>query len=559
MTIPHKLPENIYNIFLFIQIMQTSSTIRVLLAQTNPAVGDIVNNCQKILDIIKTHHQQHDLIIFPELAICGYPPEDLLLQNDFMQQIESEFKKITEFKTNCAILLGLPRKVDGQRKNAAAYIYQNQVSFYDKQALPNDSVFSESRFFTEGQGPYLYFKIKNHQFGVLICEDIWQDLPVQGILQQPIDSLIAINASPYFQGKMQQRQAVFAKLNTNIIYVNMVGGQDEVVFDGQSMIVDKNHKICAKSPIFKEDLLSVTYQKDTWHGDIAPNLSDTEELYEALKLGLKDFLAKNHISKVVLGLSGGIDSALTLAIASDVLQASNIRVVLMPSPYTATMSIDDAVSQAKTLGVSYDIVPINSFYQQFNQELLNTWQQPLESLTHQNLQARIRGIFLMAYANQYQALLLSTSNKSEAAVGYCTLYGDMCGGFSVIKDVYKTQVYQLAEYVNRHREIIPKRVISRAPSAELAPNQTDQDDLPEYDLLDKLLKDMLENRLSMQQLHDKGYDPQLVLKIYKKIKGSEFKRFQSAPGTKVSAVAFGRDWRFPISNGWDFLKKHHKS
>lgn len=535
--------------------MPNPAPIRVLMAQINSIVGDITNNSQKILEIINKHHQHHDLIIFPELAICGYPPEDLLLQDDFLRQIDTELKKIMAFKTNCAILLGLPRKDKDERKNSAAYIYQNQVNFYDKQALPNDSVFSESRFFTEGQGPYLYFKIKNHQFGVLICEDIWQEGPVKGLLQHPIDTLIAINASPYFQGKMQQRQAIFSKINTHIIYVNLIGGQDEVIFDGQSMVIDKNQKICAKASIFTEDLLSVVYQNNTWQGHISPDLHPTEELYEALKLGLKDFLQKNHISKVVLGLSGGIDSALTLAIASDILEAKNIKAVLMPSPYTASISIDDAVAQAKTLNVPYDIVPIDSFYQQFNQELEHTFQTPLQSLTHQNLQARIRGMILMAYANQHQALLLSTSNKSESAVGYCTLYGDMCGGFSVIKDVYKTQVYQLADYVNRKKEIIPKRVITRAPSAELAPNQTDQDDLPDYELLDKLLKDIIEHRLSLQQLIDKGYEQPLITKIFNKLKGSEFKRFQAAPGSKVSQVSFGRDWRFPISNGWNFLKK----
>lgn len=529
--------------------MAEHSSIKVLLAQINPTVGDIAYNTKMILDIIKKH-QDHDVIIFPELAICGYPPEDLLYQKDFIAEIKHHFQTIVDEKPKTSVLIGLPRQCDNRLYNSVALIHNNSVSFYDKKALPDDSVFSESRFFSEGQGPYLYFTVKQHRFGVLICEDLWQEAPVAGLLQQELDTIIAINASPYYLGKQQDRLQTFSNLKKHLIYVNMVGGQDEVIFDGQSMVLDKSGSVQAQSTIFKPDLKTVSFTNKQWHGTIAKTLTPTAELYQALTLGLKDFLSKNRINKVVLGLSGGIDSALTLAIACEAIGASNVHAILMPSPHTAGMSIEDAKSQAETQGVSYDIIPIEHFYQSFDQKLSQTWQQDLASLANQNLQARIRGMILMAYANQHHALLLSTSNKSESAVGYCTLYGDMCGGFSVIKDVYKTQVYELAEYVNQKHIIIPKRVIIRAPSAELAPNQTDQDDLPPYALLDAILKDIIEQRLSHQQLLDKGYPKALLDKIYQKIKQSQFKRFQAPPGSKVSRVAFGRDWRFPIANCW---------
>ena len=526
------------------------SNIQILLAQFNASVGNVVENSQRILDTITQHHQQFDLIVFPELALCGYPPADLLYQPDFLAEIDSHLQTIIAYPSKAKIVLGLPRLNNGSLFNALAFIDGKKVRFYDKRSLPNYSVFNESRYFTEGTTPFITFEIKEHRFGLLICEDIWQQTPVAGLLQHHIDSIICINASPYHQGKHLQRYEILKSIPKNIIYLNMVGGQDEIVFDGQSMVINAQGDVCAKAPGFKEALLPITLKNQQWSGPIAPALATIEELYQALQLGLSDFMRKNSISKVVLGLSGGIDSALTLAIASQALGPKKVHVLLMPSEYTAAMSIEDAIAQAEKLGVSYDILPIDNHVEMFQKQLTQSLGEAPNSIGAQNIQARIRGMLLMAYANQHQALLLSTSNKSESAVGYCTLYGDMCGGFAVIKDVYKTQVYQLAEHVNREDVIIPKRVITRPPTAELAPNQTDQDALPPYDVLDAILIDFVENRLSEKALLAKGFSQTLVQEIYQKIKCSEFKRFQAAPGTKVSSVAFGKDWCFPISNAW---------
>jgi NAD+ synthase (glutamine-hydrolysing) len=531
--------------------MQTKD-IQVLMAQLNPRVGDIARNCQKILNVIQEHHLKFDLIIFPELVLTGYPPEDLFFQPDFISEIEQAIEKIRLFPSQAKLLIGTIRLYDGKLFNSVAFIEQQSVSYYDKRALPNYSVFNESRYFAEGQTPFIQFNIHGHQFGVLICEDIWQKQPVTELLNHPIDSIISINASPYHQGKIQDRLNILKQLKKPVLYVNTVGGQDEIVFDGQSIVINQKGNICARAKAFQEEMLSVCYTHHQWQGSIEAPLEPIAELYEALKLGLSDFMQKNHIQKAVLGLSGGIDSALTLAIAADAVGSNNVEAILMPSPYTAQMSIDDAIAQAQTLGVKHHTIPIESFFNNFTNELSTHWKQDLKGLTSQNLQARIRGVILMAHSNQHQALLLSTSNKSESAVGYCTLYGDMCGGFAVLKDVYKMEVYQLANYVNRHTSIIPERVIVRAPSAELAPNQTDQDELPPYDVLDAILKDIIEYRLSEQALLKKGYSEMLIQQIYRKIKQSEFKRFQAAPGTKVSQVAFGKDWRFPISNQWKF-------
>jgi NAD+ synthase (glutamine-hydrolysing) len=531
--------------------MQTKD-IQVLMAQLNPRVGDIDGNCQKILKVIQKHHLKFDLIIFPELILTGYPPEDLLFQPDFISEIEQAIEKIRLFPSHAKLLIGTPRLFNGKLFNSVAFIEQQHLSYYDKRSLPNHSVFNESRFFQHGHTPFIRFEIHGHRFGVLICEDIWQTEPVTELLKHPIDSIIAINASPYYQNKIAERLNILKQSKKCVLYVNTVGGQDEIIFDGQSIVIDHEGKICAKACAFEEEMLSVSYSNHRWKGSISAPLEPITELYEALKFGLSDFMHKNHITKAVLGLSGGIDSALTLAIATDALGNNNVEAILMPSPYTAQMSIDDAIAQANALGIKHHTIPIESYFSNFSNKLSTHWGHELKGLTSQNLQARIRGLILMAHSNQHQALLLSTSNKSESAVGYCTLYGDMCGGFAVLKDVYKMEIYQLAEFVNRHESIIPERVIDRAPSAELAPNQTDQDELPPYDILDAILKDIIEHRLSEQALLKKGYSEILIQQIYQKIKQSEFKRFQAAPGTKVSKVAFGKDWRFPISNQWKF-------
>lgn len=515
-------------------------SINILLAQINPCVGDIYANQKKIKEIIQNHPKM-DLILFPELALCGYPPEDLLCYPQFHQEMQEALNQIAKIATSSIVILGTIQ----QNFNTAAVIHQQNIQFYNKQHLPNYGVFDEKRYFQKGrQLPYI-FELKGHRFGLLICEDLWSE---PALKELEIDTLISINASPYEQNKLRKRLDVIQPISQHgihTIYVNQVGGQDSLVFDGQSMIINNKMEIVARAKAFETQVLTATFQNHQWQSVIEPPLEPQQEVYQALCLGLKDFMKKNGFQKAVLGLSGGIDSALTLAIACDAIGSENIHAILMPSPFTAAISIEDAKTQAQTLGVSYEVIPI--------EPLLNAFVHCFETtsnLTRQNLQARIRGILLMAYSNEHQALLLNTSNKSETAVGYGTLYGDMCGGYAVLQDVYKTLVYQLAEYRNRHQEVIPQRVITRAPSAELAPNQTDQDDLPAYDILDAMLIDILEHRWSSTELKKK-YPSIMVDKILKKIKNSEFKRFQAPPGCKITSVAFGKDWRLPLSNHWE--------
>ena len=516
--------------------------MNILLAQINPCVGDIHANQKKITDIL-LNHQQYDIIIFPELAVCGYPPEDLLFYSEFLESMNKAIEEIAKIQTPSIIILGTVH----QGYNAAAFIQNNKIQYYYKHTLPNYGVFDEKRYFKIGDEKFFSFEYHNHRFGLMICEDIWASQNLEFLKSKPIDTLISINASPYEMNKKINRETVLQKINEldiNTIYVNQVGGQDGLVFDGQSMVFDQKHQLMAKAKAFHEDLLPLHFDGQHWEGTIAPALSHLEEVYQAISLGLSDFMKKNGFQKAVLGLSGGIDAALTLAIASDAIGSQNIHAILMPSQYTASASIQDAIQQAKTLNVSYEIIHIEPLVDAFKKTLNNP-----SSITLQNLQARIRGVLLMAYSNEHQALLLNTSNKSEIAVGYGTLYGDMCGGYAPLQDLYKTKVYELAHFRNKKSMVIPQHVITRAPSAELAPNQTDQDDLPPYDILDQLLVDVIEKRFSEHQLNEK-YGIPLVEKILKKIKISEFKRFQAPPGCKITAVAFGKDWRIPITHHW---------
>lgn len=532
-----------------------SQTLSILMAQINPTVGAISANAEKIIDIIQQNTNNHDLIVFPELALTGYPPEDLLLREEFFFQIETALKKIRENTNNCHVIIGHPTVDNGQCFNAASIFFQQTcIAIYHKQRLPNYGVFDEQRYFVSGKAQPCIFTIKNYRLGLCICEDIWGYGPVDQIINDGADILVCINASPFEENKYVVREFVlraWAQRGLAIVYVNQIGGQDELVFDGQSFVLDKTGKVCARSPAFIEDLQTVQIKKSTIQANIAPLLSRDALIYQALLCGLKDYVNKNKFPGVLLGLSGGIDSALVLALAVDALGASRVHAVLMPSRYTADMSVDDAKQQADTMQVNYTTLPIEPAFETLLTTLEPCFQSLSPDTTEENLQARIRGILLMALSNKTGNMLLSTSNKSETAVGYCTLYGDMAGGFSVLKDVLKTTVYALAHYRNTLSTVIPERVLKRPPSAELAGNQTDQDSLPDYAILDAIITAYMEENLGTEKIIAKGYKAEDVLLAIKLIKRNEYKRYQAPPGVKISSRAFGRDWRHPITSGFN--------
>jgi NAD+ synthase (glutamine-hydrolysing) len=531
-----------------------SQTLSILMAQINPTVGAISANAEKIIDIIQVNTNDHDLIVFPELALTGYPPEDLLLREEFFFQIERALKKIQENTGNCHVIVGHPTLDDDQCFNAASIFFQQTcIAIYHKQRLPNYGVFDEQRYFVSGKAQPCIFKIKNYRLGLCICEDIWGQGPVDQIINDGADILVCINASPFEENKYAIRESVlraWARRGLSIVYVNQIGGQDELVFDGQSLVLDNTGNVCARSPAFIEDLQTVQIKRKTITANIAPLLSREALIYQALLCGLNDYVNKNNFPGVLLGLSGGIDSALVLALAVDALGASRVHAVLMPSRYTASMSIEDAIQQADAMQVSHTTLSIEPTFKTLLTTLSPCFHGLTSDTTEENLQARIRGILLMALSNKTGNMLLSTSNKSETAVGYCTLYGDMAGGFSVLKDVLKTTVYSLAHYRNTLSPVIPLRVLTRAPSAELAGNQTDQDSLPDYAILDAIITAYMEDNLGANEIIAKGYKPEDVLHTIKLIKRNEYKRYQAPPGVKISLRAFGRDWRTPITSGF---------
>lgn len=528
-----------------------TQAINILMAQINPTVGAIEKNTQKIIQIITEHQNTHDVIIFPELAICGYPPEDLLLRPEFLARIQTAVRKVCAATDHCHVILGHPTMVEHDCFNAASVFYQSQlVVQYFKQQLPNYGVFDEKRYFTPGPPHPCVFTSKNQRIGLCICEDLWQGNTINELLPASIDMLIVINASPFDYTKPNLReQLILQRIQraVPVIYVNLVGGQDELVFDGQSLVMDIRGDIVARAPAFIEACQTVTIDKQSIIAQISPPLDKIASIYQALILGLRDYVHKNNISGVLLGLSGGVDSALTLALAVDALGPERVQAFLLPSRYSQDMSSEDAIKQATALQVSYHTLSIEPTFE----TILNSLSQVLPSsnlgITAENIQARIRAVLLMAVANYQGWMLISTSNKSEIAVGYTTLYGDMCGGFAVLKDVLKTLVYKLAYYRNTLSNVIPERVLTRPPSAELAPNQTDQDRLPDYQVLDAIISGYMEQNLSLEQLLAQGYPEDDVIKSIQLIRNNEYKRAQAPLGTKISPRAFGRDWRYPLT------------
>ncbi|GGI80898.1 NAD+ synthase [Legionella impletisoli] len=526
--------------------------LNVLMAQINPTVGAITENTNKIIDCIHKNQKEHDLIVFPELALTGYPPEDLLLRGELFQRIEEALKRIQNHTKACFVIVGHPSKEHDLCYNSATIFHnQTQLKRYHKQTLPNYGVFDEKRYFSAGKPDVCIFNVKNYHIALCICEDLWSEGPIERNIKEGCDILLCINASPFDYEKYDRRKKLvqkYAQKGPIIIYVNQVGGQDELVFDGQSFAMNPNGEITALAPAFKETYSTVTIEGQNVNGAISPLLPEEALIYEALVCGLKDYIHKNHFPGVILGLSGGIDSALTLAIAVDSLGKERVHAVMMPSRFTASMSSEDALKQLNDMGVSYTTLPIENTFKVILETLAPSFQGLKKDTTEENIQARIRGLFLMALSNKTGNMVLTTSNKSETAVGYSTIYGDMVGGLAVLKDVYKTQIYKLARYRNKQSHVIPERVLVRPPSAELSENQTDQDTLPEYDILDAIVTLYMEQNKSAEDIITKGYPSEVVYRIIKMIKQNEYKRRQSAPGIKITPRSFDRDWRYPITN-----------
>lgn len=531
--------------------------LTLIVAQLNFSVAHIEHNQQLIIDAITTAKQIHkaDLIVFPELALSGYPPEDWLLRSEFLKKIDTALQNIATYANGIDVLLGYPQQKNHHIYNAAVWLRNGQIiANYQKQRLPNYGVFDENRYFSPGQKSCVV-DCQGVAVGVLICEDIWYKEPAVAAVADGAQLLICLNASPFHAGKHEERTHFIlqriAECQTPIVYAHQIGGQDELVFDGGSLLFNGQGQLCQRAPSFQTALIPMRFTINggvfPQMGEIAKALDEVESIYQALVLGVHDYVHKNGFSGVLIGLSGGVDSALTAAIAVDALGTDAVQAVLMPSRYTQDMSLEDAISQAKQMGIEYLELPIEPAFTAFLSILAKPFENNLQAITQENLQARCRGTLLMALSNQTGKLVLTTSNKSELALGYSTLYGDMAGGFDVLKDVSKTMVYALARYRNRQQPIIPERVLTRPPSAELAPNQKDEDTLPPYAILDQVLTDYIEKSYNQDQLLAAGFPKEQVEFIIHRLHQNEYKRRQSPPGVRVTSLAFGRDWRYPIT------------
>lgn len=538
-----------------------TQNVTLVMAQINAVVGDIDGNVEKVIEAAnaaKTDHQA-DIVVFPEMTLTGYPPEDILLREGLYPQIDQALSTLCEQIQDIAVVVGYPMMDElGERFNMAAWIENGQIQgSYIKQNLPNYSVFDEQRYFSPGKQPCVV-DYKGIKFGLLVCEDIWKISPAAQAVEAGAEILLNLNASPFSQEKHQDRLEVVRRrvneVKCPVIYVNQVGGQDELVFDGCSFAMSGEGEVMVQAPEFSEAYAPVKLMKQAdalvmLPGEQADLHEDEARVYHALMMGVRDYVEKNGFPGVILGLSGGIDSALTLALAVDALGADRVEAVMMPFRYTAEISMEDAEKQAAALGVKYSVKPIEPMYQAFEATLAEDFAGYEADVTEENLQARIRGTLLMALSNKTGSMVLATSNKSEVAVGYSTLYGDMVGGFSPLKDVPKTLVYRLAIYRNSlSEEVIPERVITRPPSAELRPDQKDQDSLPDYDTLDAIIRAYVKEDKTPLKIAALGYDEIEVRRVIRMIDRSEYKRRQAAPGIKITHRAFGRDRRYPITS-----------
>ena len=542
----------------------SDKVLRIAIAQINLLVGDIEGNAETILDWIQRarDEMQADVIIFPELALTGYPPEDLLFRPGMYERVSRALEQLAEQVNGITALVGYPEKTDNGVYNAVAVVENGAcISSARKNYLPNYSVFDEKRYFISSTESCV-FKVKNTQLGICICEDIWHSEPVKKAIDAGAQLILNLNASPFHNQKTHEREDVVRQrvneVNVPIIYANMVGGQDELVFDGQSFVIAADEKLTHRFAAFEESLALVEFDSESLQpispSIIAP-LSEEASVYQALVTGVRDYVTKNGFSGVVIGLSGGIDSALTLSIAVDALGAEKVEAVMMPSCYTLDMSVEDAKAQAELLGVNFKVIPIEKPFNTFLELLEDEFAGKEVDATEENIQARCRGLLLMAISNKKGKMVLTTGNKSEMAVGYATLYGDMAGGYDVLKDVKKTLVFRLAEYRNSLSENIPQRVIDRPPSAELAPDQKDTDSLPDYEILDDILENYVELDMGLEDIVAAGFDRETVRRVLRMVDINEYKRRQAAPGVRITQRAFGRDRRYPITSGYGRSRK----
>jgi NAD+ synthase (glutamine-hydrolysing) len=535
--------------------------LRFALAQSDFPVGAVAANAARIRELTAASRAGGAaLVAFPELAISGYPAEDLLLRPSFLRACADEIETLARAATGIAAYVGHPH-AQGEVYNAASLLRDGAIELtYRKQALPNYTVFDEKRYFRPGHEPAVV-EIGGVKVGLLICEDIWEAEPSARAVRAGAELLVVINASPFDTAQANKREAVIAararENGVAIAYVNVVGGQDDLLFDGGALLVEPDGRIAARAPEFVDALLFADYDSESrrfaardW--PVAEDASTEAVVYAGLVRGIRDYVGKNGFPRVLLGLSGGIDSGLVLALAVDALGAERVMAVMMPSRYTSDLSTSEAAAQARKLGVDYHVLPIESAFGAFAQTLAPAFAGRTEDITEENLQARCRGVLLMALSNKLGGLVLSTGNKSEMAVGYATLYGDMCGGYAPLKDVYKTLVWKLARWRNARDGawVIPPAVIERPPSAELRSNQLDQDSLPPYDVLDAILARFVDREESQAEIVAAGFDEAVVRRVARLVLASEYKRRQAAPGPKITTRAFGRDRRYPISSGW---------
>jgi NAD+ synthetase len=530
-----------------------AARILIAAAQINCTVGDLPGNAARILEHAeRARAAGADLVITPELSLCGYPPEDLLLREGFLDDCRRGLERLAPQVRGVALIVGFPeRGAGGLCYNAAALIRDGRiVAVARKHDLPNYQVFDEKRYFAAGEEPCV-FELKGVRFGLTICEDVWTPKAPAMAKAAGAQVILSINASPYHKRKQASRHEVFREwirdTGLPMVYVNLVGGQDELVFDGASCVLDARGEVVRQAPFFEEALELFEFEgARPVPGAIAAELPLEAEVYRALCLATRDYLGKNGFPGALLGLSGGVDSALTLAIACDAL--GRVRAVMMPSPYTARMSLDDAAEMARRLGVRYDVIPIGPVFDAFRAALAPQFTGLADDVTEENLQARVRGTLLMALSNKFGSIVLTTGNKSEMAVGYATLYGDMAGGYAVIKDIAKTLVWRLARYRNTLGAVIPENIITRAPSAELRPNQTDQDSLPPYEVLDPIMEAYMEHNRSPREIVALGHAPADVKRVVEMIRKCEYKRRQAPPGVRVTFRGLGKDWRYPITS-----------